>query len=152
MTEYRYKKPNQTAPFYIEVEYLSKPEIHETIRELLWSYRKLYMLGYEEDEGNEVANKVYRQCEAESEIAQSSLTSAFGDQAKRELERLKNNQTDSIYDGILAKFLDLADEIQWPAGGDNGTWRSEAEDADECNDKTSEFMLDKLWPFTKLIR
>jgi len=50
------------------------------------------------------------------------------------------------------KLIQWAHELEWPDGGNSGTWKATADTADECCEKTSIFMQDRFWPFTKIIR
>jgi hypothetical protein len=50
------------------------------------------------------------------------------------------------------RLIQWANELQWPKSDDSGLWKSTAITAEECCHKTSLFMQDKFWPFTKIIR
>ena len=67
---------HHTSYIAIEVEYLSTSDIQDTIKELLWSYRQLYMPGAESDD---VSAEDYERYARESAQAWASLEAAFGD-------------------------------------------------------------------------
>uniref|UniRef100_A0A8H7K460 G domain-containing protein n=2 Tax=Clonostachys TaxID=110564 RepID=A0A8H7K460_BIOOC len=148
VTEYRQKRPEDTAPITIEAEYLSSTGIEEHISELLWSYRQLYLPILE---SASLSPKDYTRIQRESEQAWSALQTAFGDRRQLSKSYLQN-QDEGAYESIKTQLCKWADEIQWPAGADSGVWKSTASTADECCDKTRIFMQDRYWPFTKIIR
>ncbi|RDW73267.1 hypothetical protein BP6252_07174 [Coleophoma cylindrospora] len=147
VTEYRQKTRDQQAPITIEVEYFSKSEIEEVVKELLWNYRQIFLPDMENDE---VDAKEYTRCTRESELAWSALEAGFKHQRSFNKELLRD-----MSDEGLAKATDQlvqwAHDIEWPDGG-TGTWKSTADTAEECCNKTSIFMQDRFWPFTKIIR
>lgn len=148
MTEYRQKTSEHTAPITIEVEYLSITEIETVLKELLWSYRQLYLPGVESDE---ISAQDYARYQRESAQAWSALEAAF--QHKRDFrpERLQD-MTEGALERITSQLVQWSQEIEWPSGGADGIWKSTANTADECSEKTELFMADRYWPFTKIIR
>ncbi|KAH6678502.1 hypothetical protein B0J14DRAFT_582898 [Halenospora varia] len=148
VTEYRQKTKDHTAPITIEVEYLSKPEIEDLIKELLWNYRQMFLPEVEEDK---VDAKEYARLQRESEQAWSALEAGFKHQRSFNKQLLSD-----MAEGGLAKATDQliqwAHELEWPDGGNSGMWKGTANTAEECCEMTSEFMQDKFWPFTKIIR
>ncbi|KAI1057394.1 hypothetical protein LB507_011543 [Fusarium sp. FIESC RH6] len=148
VTEYRQKRHKDTAPITIEVEYLSTSEIRDLIKELLWSYRQLFLPSVESEETSE---QDYNRFMRESEQAWSALSAAF--KHKREFtQSFAKDMSDGALERITDKLVQWAGEIEWPTGGGEGSWTSTAETADECVEKTKLFMQDRLWPFTKIIR
>lgn len=147
ITEYRLKASHHTAPFTIEVEYLEDEEIEEVVRELLWDYRQLYLPGAEQ----ELNAEEYKKCCEQSELAWSTLEAAFGDQRGFKKELLRDN-SDEAKKRALDSFSQWIQELHWPEGGRNGIWQSTAQDAEECCEKTGQFMENRLWPFTKVVR
>lgn len=147
ITEYRLKAPHHTTPFTIEVEYLSEAEIEEIVKELLWDYRQLYLPGVEQ----ELNADEYKKCCEQSELAWSTLGAAFGDRREFKKELLRDN-SDEARERALALLLQWTQELDWPEGGNDGMWRSTAQDAKECCEKTGQFMENRLWPFTKVVR
>lgn len=148
MTEYRHRREHHTAPITIEVEYLSHVGIEDLLRELLWSYRQLYLPLVESDETSE---QDYARYQRESDYAWSALQAAFGHQTDFTKEFLRD-MSDGASDRIIDHLIRWSREIEWPNGGEGGIWTSTATTADECCEKTKIFMQDKLWPFTKIIR
>lgn len=137
-----------TAPITIEVEYLSMPEIQELIKELLWNYRQVLL---PEIEDNTVDAKDYARYQRESEQAWSALEAGF----KHQRGFNKGLISDMSEEGrvrAIDQLIQWAQELHWPDGGNSGMWKSIANTAEECCDKTSMFMQDKFWPFTKIIR
>jgi hypothetical protein len=148
VTEYRLKTRDHTDPITIEVEYLSNPEIEELIRELLWKYRQFYLPEIEEDK---VDAKDYARYQRESEHAWSALEAAFKHQILFKSEFLKD-MSEGALERITQQLIQWTRELDWPEGGNTGTWKSSANTAEDCCEKTSVFMKDRFWPFTKIIR
>ncbi|PQE31814.1 tat pathway signal sequence protein [Rutstroemia sp. NJR-2017a WRK4] len=146
--EYRQKKPSHTAPFTIEAEYLSSTELEELIEELLWSFRKPFIPYSEKDEPSK---EEYENNEKESDLAWSALETAFGHKDSFSREFL-SNMTEGASAKITKQLLKWSKEIEWPDDGESGFWEDTAETIDECSEKTSVFMENRLWPFTKIIR
>ncbi|KAG8670948.1 hypothetical protein FPOAC1_004183 [Fusarium poae] len=148
VTEYRQKKAEHTKPITISVEYLSAPEIRELIKELLWSYRQIFLESVESDETSE---QDYNRYMRESEQAWSALNAAF--KHKRQFtQRMAQDMSEGALERITDQLIKWTEEIEWPAGGVDGFWTSTAQTADECVEQTKFFMQDKFWPFTKIIR
>ncbi|KAF2183055.1 hypothetical protein K469DRAFT_584335 [Zopfia rhizophila CBS 207.26] len=147
ITEYRLKAPHHTAPFTIEVEYLPAAEIEEVVKELLWNYRQLYLPDVEQ----ELNADEYKRCCEQSELAWSTLEAAFGDRREFKKELLRDTSAEGK-EKVLTLLLQWTRELDWPAGGSDGIWRSTAQETKECCAKTSQFMQNRLWPFTKVIR
>ena len=143
MTEYRQKTSKHTAPITIEVDYLSKPEINELVKELLWSYRQFYLPDIEE-----ATTEEYKQYQAESEHAWSALEAAFGN--KPGLKSILRDDSEGALDRITDQLIEWTKDLDWPQGGIDGKWT--AQTAGDCCDTTALFMCDRLWPFTKIIR
>ena len=51
-----------------------------------------------------------------------------------------------------AKLIEWSQELEWPGNDNSGSWKATADTAEECCEKTSIFMQDRFWPFTKIIR
>ncbi|TLD06663.1 uncharacterized protein PgNI_08716 [Pyricularia grisea] len=171
VTEYREKKPaphgagaSDQAPITLEVEYLSGIEIKEMVTELLWSYRQLFLPAVESDTTSDADYARYMR---ESEQAWSALEAAFGH--RREFKRaMLQDMAEGSLERITEMLVGWTEDIEWPSGdetaGYNGddevtgnepshlVWRSTAATAEECCEKTSLFMQDRYWPFTKIIR
>jgi len=148
VTEYRQKTKDHTAPITIEVEYLSSSEIEELIKELLWNYRQLFLPGMEKDE---VDAKDYLRCQKESAQAWSALQAAFKHQKLFKKEFL-SDMSEGALEKVTDQLIQWTRDLDWPEGGINGVWKSTANTADECCKKTSVFMEDMFWPFTKIVR
>ncbi|RFU23756.1 hypothetical protein B7463_g12581, partial [Scytalidium lignicola] len=150
MTEYRQKLTRHTAPITIEVERLSSSEIHELVKELVWNYRKLYLPSFGEEK---VHAEDYWENKRQSEMAWSILEAAF--KHRREFKQdLLRDMSEGATEGIVSQLTQWTEELEWPEGSvrANALWKSTAETAEECCDKTAAFAHDKLWPFTKVIR
>jgi hypothetical protein len=148
VTEYRHKLEHHAAAITIEVEYLSSAGIESLLRELLWSYRHMYLPLVEEIA---TSNEEYAKLEAESDHAWSALSTAFGHHPEFTKELLRN-MSEGASERALEQLIGWSREIEWPTGGDQGRWTSTATTAAECCEKTRIFMQDRLWPFTKIIR
>lgn len=148
VTEYRQKTRDHTAPITIEVEYLSKSEIEDLIKELLWNYRQIFLPEVEEDT---VDPKDYARYQRESEQAWSALEAGFKHQRGFN-KQLLSDMAEGGLAKATSKLIQWAHELQWPGDGSSGTWKATADTAEECCEKTSIFMQDRFWPFTKIIR
>ena len=148
VTEYRHKTKDHVDPITIEVEYLSSPEIEELIKELLWKYRQLFLPEIEQDK---VDAKDYARYQRESEQAWSALEAAFKHQNLFKKEFLKD-MSEGALEKVTQQLIQWARELDWPEGGNSGIWKSTANTAEECCEKTSVFMKDRFWPFTEIIR
>jgi hypothetical protein len=124
-------------------------EIEDLIREVLRSHRRMHLLDAQDDDidGDERA-KLKR----ESDEALSSLEAAFGRRKGFSKDWLTKDLSEDGLATITGQIFEWAQEIDWPAGADSGKWSSTADTADECCEKTSAFMQNQLWPFTKIIR
>ncbi|RYO92978.1 hypothetical protein DL762_001340 [Monosporascus cannonballus] len=149
VTEYRQKtKEHSAAPIIIEVEYLAKDEIAEMVRELLWSYRQLFLPGVDSDTTSAVD---YARYTRESEQAWSALEAAFQHQSRFSKEMLRD-MSEGALERIQDQLIAWTNDMEWPDGGEAGCWKSTAGNAEECREKTGLFMQDRYWPFTKIIR
>ena len=149
------KPISQTEPIGIAVDYHSKSEIQEHIKELLWNYRRIFLPGAVELKNKKVKTeseiKDYIQYERESEQAWSALEAAF--KHRREFSRtFLSDMSDGALERTTNTLVQWTESIQWPGASTVGRWTTSAQDADECYQKTSDFMRDRLWPFTKIIR
>ena len=145
VTEFRYKSNEQTSPFKIEMQFCSGEESEELIRELVWSYRHLRLTDTEN-----LSSDDFKKLETEHETAWSSLKAAFGHH--RELKNLCERTTEGAEEEIVQQLLAWKRELRWPDGHTDGRWESFFDSAEECCDKTSEFMEDRFWPFINVIR
>ncbi|KAI5462790.1 hypothetical protein BGZ63DRAFT_352526, partial [Mariannaea sp. PMI_226] len=148
VTEYRQLKAEHDGPITIEVEYLSSLEIKELIRELLWSYRQLFLPSVESSDTSE---QDYARYTRESEHAWSALNAAFGH--KRQFnQNFAQDTSDGAIERITDQLIQWAGEIEWPSNGADGFWTATSQTAEECIGHTKMFMQNKYWPFTKIIR
>ncbi|EAQ83066.1 hypothetical protein CHGG_10884 [Chaetomium globosum CBS 148.51] len=147
VTEYRQKTREHTAPITIEVEHLSAQAIEDVIGELVWNYRQLYLprIVAEGPSGSD-----YARCQRESDQAWSAMEAAFGHH-QAFTEEMLQDMSEGALERVTEKLVAWSRELEWPGGAD-GFWRSTAENAEECVEKTSVFMQDRYWPFTKVIR
>ncbi|KAK7224376.1 hypothetical protein V2G26_012379 [Clonostachys chloroleuca] len=148
VTEYRLKKPEHMAPITLEVEYMSKSEMEDVLSELLWSYRQLYLPNVQ---SHKTSTKDYERYTRESAQAWSALEAAFKHKSEFN-ESFLRDMSDGAIDKIESQLITWSREIDWPAGGANGIWRSTAVTPRECSEKTAIFMSNRYWPFTKIIR
>ncbi|CAK7222837.1 hypothetical protein SBRCBS47491_004998 [Sporothrix bragantina] len=156
-TEYRQKAPAHTAPYTVEVEYLAKDAIHDLLKELLWDYRRLYRPGFSQEETSDAD---FRHFERASEQAWSALSSAFGHKGREFTPQIAQDMSEGVDERLLAQLTAWADEMEWPQsdiinGGPphrDGFWTATAETTADCVALTKQFMLDRYWPFTKIIR
>jgi len=114
----------------------------------VWNYRQLFLPNIEEDE---IDAKDYARYQRESEQAWSALEAAFKHQELFKKEWL-SDMSEGALDKVTDQLIQWGRDIDWPEGGNSGIWKSMADTAEECCEKTSIFMQDKFWPFTKIIR
>ena len=114
----------------------------------MWNYRQLFLPNVEVDS---VDARDYERYQRESEQAWSALEAAFKNQPLFGKTFLQD-MSDGALERVTNQVMEWAKDIQWPEGGNAGLWRSTADTAEECCEKTSAFMQDELWPFTKIIR
>lgn len=136
------------APITLEVEYMSKSEMEDVLSELLWSYRQLYLPNVQ---SHKTSTKDYERYTRESAQAWSALEAAFKHKSEFN-ESFLRDMSDGAIDKIESQLITWSREIDWPAGGANGIWRSTAVTPRECSEKTAIFMSNRYWPFTKIIR
>lgn len=130
------------------MEYLSRSEIEDLIKELLWNYRQISLPEVEEDK---VDPRDYARYQRESEQAWSALEAGFKHR-KEFNEQLLSDMTEGGLEKATDQLVKWAHELEWPDGADSGFWKATADTAEECCDMTSIFMQDRFWPFTKIIR
>jgi hypothetical protein len=130
------------------VEYLSNPEIEELIKELLWKYRQMLLPEINQDS---VDAQDYTRYARESAQAWSALEAAFKHQSQFS-EGFLSDMSEGALERISQQLIQWTNELVWPEGGNSGRWTSTASTAEECCEKTSVFMNDRFWPFTKIIR
>ncbi|KAF7934874.1 uncharacterized protein EAE98_002919 [Botrytis deweyae] len=150
VTEYRQRKNSALEPFSIEVEYLSKPERQEMVEELLWSYRQLFFPD-SDNEGNALDSDEQQRIERESAVAWSALEAVFSKQEGFDVNFV-SDKSKGAFEKIKSQLLEWMHKIDFPADDESGLWTAIAHTSDECQELTSVFMEDKLWPFTKIIR
>lgn len=148
VTEYRHKTKDHRAPITIEVEYLSNPEIEDLIRELLWKYRQIFLPHINQDS---IDAEDYMRYLRESTQAWSALEAAFKHQSQFSEGFLRDTSAGAL-ERVSRQLIRWTRDLVWPEGGDSGRWTSTASTAEECCEKTSVFMNDRFWPFTKIIR
>ncbi|PCD21564.1 hypothetical protein FGRA07_11678 [Fusarium graminearum] len=127
VTEYRQKKAEHITPITIDVEYLSALEIRELIKELLWSYRQLFLPGVE---SNEVSEQDYNRYMRQSEQAWSALHAAFKHK-KQFTQSFAQDMSDGALERITDQLIEWTREIEWPTGGVDGFWTSTAQTSEE---------------------
>jgi hypothetical protein len=145
VTEYRQRGTRHTAPITIEVERLTALEISELVKELVYSYRQFYVPNLEDA----ASDSEYSHYETESAHAWAILETAFKHKG-RFGECLLQDRSPGAPDKIIEQLVEWTQDLPWPEGGHSDIW--EAVSAEECNSKTAEFMNDRLWPFTRMIR
>ena len=142
VTEFRFKRDDNSSPFKFEMEFCDKSEIEKLLKELVWSYRRLYLPDLDAQDAD------FRQIENESAIAWSTLNAAFGHHA--ELGYLCGRETEATNEEIAAKLLTWTEELTWPS--DSGMFEAFADSPNGCRKMAEEFMQDRFWPFIKVVR
>ncbi|KXJ86843.1 hypothetical protein Micbo1qcDRAFT_139663 [Microdochium bolleyi] len=162
VTEYRYRRPGQTTPICIEVDYLSAAEISTLVSELVWSYRQFFLPSSEDKNLNSEGES--RHFQRQAEHAWSALKAAFGHRREFNGAFLKGMLTDALIElpsvdavqqesaRIAKQLIQWTKDIKWPEGAEAGHWSASATSAADCRQKTKLFSEDRVWPFTKIIR
>ena len=149
ITEFRFKIDDDGSQFQIEVEYLTRPEIEETIKELLWNFRRINLPDVERET---VSAAEWQRLEREREVAWAALSAAFGHHGEQELRDLCDRNYEGTDDETFDRLIQWTDELDWPIGGTDGKFQDSADSTDECSEKTDYFMDNRFWPFTRVIR
>ena len=147
VTEFRYKTDEGSSPFLIEVEYLTKPEIEDMVKELVWNYRHVLLPDISADT---MSAEEFQQLERQREVAWSALSAAFSHH--KDLQSLCDRDHEGAYDDTVQRLIEWAGQLEWPDKGIHGKCQYLANTAEECSEKTEQFMDDKFWPFTRVIR
>lgn len=146
-TEYRWQPDGEVSDFAVEVEYFRPLEFPEHLEELFWSFRQPYAPNLKEDLGGDEL----RELERASKAAGDALKAAFGHHPGFNVDSLKDF-SDGSYDAILSTLCAWAEKIKLPSGAVDGVWKASANTEDECRELARSFMVDNLWPFTKIMR
>ncbi|KIM94328.1 hypothetical protein OIDMADRAFT_149423 [Oidiodendron maius Zn] len=148
VTEYQLRKPGQSAKYTIEIDRMTDSEIEEQLQELLWSYRKFHI--WDLDKENLTADE-QKHLEDKAKLAWDTLKSAFG--SRRELTETYLKDTSDGAEGRIQQQLKLwTDSLQWPGDSHQNGWLGSAENVEEYNEKTKQFLAGTLWPFIKVMR
>lgn len=103
-------------------------------------------------EGDSISENEYATMQRKSEQAWSSLEAGFSHQPGFNKAMLISDLSETGLSTANSQLVQWARELNWPESGESGKWTSTADTADECCQKTSVFMQDRFWPFTKIIR
>ncbi|KAJ6002789.1 hypothetical protein N7451_005336 [Penicillium sp. IBT 35674x] len=142
VTEYRQMKPAQTERIKVEVEFLCGAALEDHINELLWSFRRQFL-----DAKDSLSTDDMKECRE----AGSALQSAFG--GERGYNRqFMTDKSEGAFERILDQLIKWTKNIPWPTGASDGKWVTNAETVEEFHKKTSLFMQDRIWPFTRIMR
>lgn len=118
------------------------------VEELLWSFRQLFLPRLDTEQ--EIDSEEQKRIERESTVAKSALESVFHQQKGFSVDFLSDN-SEGASERIKIQLLEWIKNIEFPAD-DSGLWKASADTSDECQELTSAFLEDRLWPFTKMIR
>ena len=146
VTEYRYKEPQQSEAFVIEVEYLNIQEIDEQLDELVFSSRKLLHLNV-----NDMSKKELERLEKESELAFRTLQNIFPNHPHLSKQYLEDVSTGAEED-VCGDLKERARRLAWPEGAHDGNWSSTAPTAEACYYEIERFMAQGFWPLIKVVR
>ena len=108
----------------MEAEYLSIGEIEDLIKEVLWSYRRMYL---PDAEDGDISESDHARMERESEEAWSSLEAAFGHHKGFSKDWLTKDMSEEGLAMVTGQIIQWAHEIDWPAGANSGKWTSTAD-------------------------
>ncbi|KAJ5559991.1 hypothetical protein N7513_002390 [Penicillium frequentans] len=142
VTEYKQMKPAQTERIKVEVDFLCGAALEDHINELLWSFRRQFL-----DAKDSLSTDDMKECRE----AGSALQSAFG--SERGYNRqFMTDKSEGAFERILDQLIKWTKTIPWPTGASDGKWVTNAKTAEEFHTKTSLFMQDRIWPFTRIMR
>lgn len=135
-------KPAQTERIKVEVDFLCGAALEDHINELLWSFRRQFL-----DAKDSLSTDDMKECRE----AGSALQSAFG--SERGYNRqFMTDKSEGAFERILDQLIKWTKTIPWPTGASDGKWVTNAKTAEEFHTKTSLFMQDRIWPFTRIMR
>lgn len=143
VTEYRARKPDQTARYAIRVQCSTIEHIKEQLNELLYDLRAFHEPGLLEQVSD--GSDEYKALQRKSEVAFSTIESLFPDKEDASLESLLEQGSRTIQE-IRNSLHALADAISWPDGFASGIWEATADSARECRQQISQFMENNFWP------
>ncbi|KAJ5195100.1 uncharacterized protein N7498_008538 [Penicillium cinerascens] len=144
VTEYRQMKPSQSHRIQVEVEYLSGVAMKDHVNELLWSFRRAFLPDVAKDSLTAADLKEIKE-------AWSALESAFGNE-KEFNRKFLSDKSEGAFEKIAEQLIKWTKTIPWPTDASDGKWVTYAETAEEFYTKTSLFMQNRIWPFTKIMR
>lgn len=123
-------------------------QIDSLLKNLLSSYIRPLL---PRDPSTDISPEDHDRYEQESEQAWCALETLF-----KHLPSFSKAILSDVSDEGQTKasetLISWARQLQWPVGGSSGLWKPTTQTADECCKKTSVFMQDKMWLFTKIIR
>ena len=144
MTEFRWKNDDDNSgSFKFEVELYNESESDKMLKELVWSYRRLYL----PDVGGKSAED-FNQISKEHKIAWSSLNAAFGHH--QELKSLCDRQGQD--EALVETLQQWKNELIWPFDHKEGKWSDLMDKPEACAKMTEKLMQNQFWPFVKVIR
>ncbi|KAH6696399.1 hypothetical protein BKA61DRAFT_683102 [Leptodontidium sp. MPI-SDFR-AT-0119] len=127
VTEYRLRKPGQSAKYTIEKDQMTDVEIEEQLP----------------DE--------QKRLEDQSKLAWNTLKAAFGSRRELTEEYLKDHSA-GAKERIQQQLRLWTNGLQWPGDSLQRRWLESADTVEECNRKTQQFLTRNLWPFIKVMR
>lgn len=145
-TEFKYLEGN-SKKFKLEVEYQTRDEIRQTIREYVWNLQSLQLPDMNEET---ISTKEYLQMQLNAKVANSALNIIFGNHS--DLERVCRRQDEASYEFAVGQLSSWAEDLEWPLRASNGRLDYETDNAEDCTRTFSEFTSGNLWPLIKVGR
>ncbi|KAH8653995.1 hypothetical protein BGZ60DRAFT_159006 [Tricladium varicosporioides] len=149
VTEYRQKRPCDTAPFTIEVQCMEDQEIQDLLQQCIVDYRRYHLLdrsGIEAPERSEI-----ERLGAKAKLAWDTILAAFGDYNECCEERFQDPHNET--DAIILMVLGWKDQIPWSQNGlHNRITSLTATEEKQCSIQIEECLKSLKWPFIKVVR
>lgn len=147
VTEFRHKADGDNQNFKIEVVYFDSCEKRLALEEYVWSFQGPMRMDLETRQGQEEKDE-YEKAQREHEIAKCALKAAFGHRGEALWKLLSHQHTGSL-DNITDQLNRWTNDLELPVDGKYDIYLHSPK---QCRTKLRDCMVDRLWPFTKMIR
>jgi hypothetical protein len=145
--EYAFQRPQQQVNFTLECGFMDPTEVGKYIATLLVDFRRFAFATPEElKHDREVLESDY-------EAAKAVFETAFGPMEGFDLAQLEYEDDEDSREEALDYVQDYIAALEFPeAMQEDGSWRHDSEDIDDCQQQQSLLIERGLWPFVKTLR
>ena len=145
--EYAFQPPQQQVKFTLECGFMDPTEVGTYIANLLVDFRRFAFATPEERKHDREV------LESDYEAAKAVFETAFGDMEDFDLRELEYDDDEESREEALDYVQDYVAALQFPeAMQEDGSWRHESTDIDDCQQQQSLLVERGLWPFVKTLR